>query len=207
MLSSRLFRSPLGHAIRLARHGLASTTDETKAIADQVENAKNAFQLFKLEERLNIDVRELRNEMHRLQRFYHPDKNMNLDWDGKPKKAFLSTLINESYQTLVDPYKRAKHLLEVKFNKNQVEVENALDGLELDQEFLDRMMDVREQIFRARGIALVGLNDELDAELRVVIEAVDKAFREQNYRSVLTSLGKLKFLSNCQSALKEKLGE
>jgi Fe-S protein assembly co-chaperone HscB len=206
MLSSRLLASrQAGFAIKLA-WSVPFSSDEARSLEAQVK-ANNAFKLFNLEEKLKIDEQKLKREMHKLQRAFHPDKIISSGRQTNQQTDRLSTIINHSFQTLKDPYKRAKYLLGLKLSKSPDEIEIDLDRLQLEPEFLNRMMDMRERIEFEEKFSLMQLANQVNSELEELITNIDKDFQTENYQEVLKGLGKLKFLANCQTLLRSKVGD
>lgn len=206
MLGSKLLRNSIGHAIRASSRTLTMTNDEYEAIKARVRTG-NAFKLFQVEEKLKIDERKLKREMHKLQRAFHPDKLISSGREPTNFTDNVSTIVNQAYQTLRDPYLRAKYLLEVKLNKSPDSIEMSLDAVKLDPDFLDRMMDLQERVVTDSANTVYKLGAQINSELEELIAMIDRDFESENYESVLRSLAKLKFLARCQSSIRQRLGD
>lgn len=166
---------------------------------------ENKFKLFQLDENLLINESKLHREMVRLQRDLHPDKYLGKDRQSQIISEQLSALVNEAHETLKHPYKRAIYLLCLKSNRSANDLERDLDKLVVDPEFLSRMMDTREQIERGHG-KLDQLAQDLQMELKSLMETINKDLEQKNYDSVVKYLGKLKFVANCHVVLSDRLG-
>jgi len=103
--------------------------------------SKNYFELFDLEPGFVVDKTRLHNNQQMLQSACHPDRYVNASDQDKRLSLQQASLINEAYQTLSSPVKRARYLLE-------------LNGLELNDEtettsdmtFLMEQLELREQL-------------------------------------------------------------
>jgi len=126
--------------------------------------SSNYFQLFGLPRAFTVDVAQLDSRYRELQRIVHPDRYASAGDQQRRLAMQQATRINEGYQTLKDPLKRGRYLLE-------------LDGFAFgdpqqttrDPEFLTRQMELREGLGAVRTAgdplaALAGLIDEIDAD-------------------------------------------
>lgn len=173
------------------------------------EEAKNAFKLFKLEQKFSISETQLHKEMITLQQELHPDRYMSGGGSARMKSDYLSSLVNEQYEILRQPYQRAKYLLSLVSNKDPEELERDLDRLKMDSDFLTRMMDVQEKIgsYNTRQEELTKLRYDIGLEVFLLNKELDSDFKEKNVAKILPKLGKLKFLSNCLSAADKRLDQ
>lgn len=172
----------------------------------------NVFKLFKIDQKFSISESRLRVEMLQLQRLLHPDRFFDQDQDSRAKSEYLSALVNESYETLRQPYKRAKYLLSLATGQSAEQIERRLDGLKMDASFLARMMDTRERIDSPRPLEraeAARLATVLQAEIEQLNSQLDADFARAapDLDSVLSKLGKLKFLANCLASLEAKWGD
>src|SRR3989338_5526786 len=72
---------------------------------------QNHFDLFSLAQSFGIDVAQLEQQYRALQTLVHPDKSAHLP-DAEQRLAMQrATLVNEAYQTLRNPLRRACYLL------------------------------------------------------------------------------------------------
>ena len=68
----------------------------------------NYFQLFGLETQFTIDLAKLSTLYQTLQKKVHPDRFANASSQDQLLAVKKSTLINDAYQTLKNPLKRAQ---------------------------------------------------------------------------------------------------
>ena len=103
----------------------------------------NAYELFGWNPKFIIDLGELRKKFIALQLSHHPD----LKGDDIESSAF----INESYNTLKDPYKRYSYLLGLVYPK---------EAMKLDNMWLMEMMELNDSIIESKG------NESLKASVK-----------------------------------------
>ena len=102
---------------------------------------QNYFELFGLEPGFEVDKSLLRSNQQLLQAEYHPDRYVNANEQDKRLSVQQAAWVNEAFQTLSNPVKRARYLLQ-------------LSGLELNDEtettsdttFLMEQLELREQL-------------------------------------------------------------
>jgi molecular chaperone HscB len=122
------------------------------------------FQLFGLPRTFDIDTAQLDSRYRELQRIVHPDRYASAGDHERRLAMQQATRINEGYQTLKDPLKRGRYLLELGGFGFGDEPHTTRDP-----EFLMRQMELRETLgaVRAAGdplAALAGLVEVIDAD-------------------------------------------
>ena len=106
----------------------------------QIAN-KNYFQLFDLPESYDLDTDRLTAEYHKLQLDYHPDKYSSGSEKEKISAQVASSYINDAYETLNSPLKRAAYILTIKGK----DIEK-VDQSDLSMEVLVEQMELRESL-------------------------------------------------------------
>lgn len=179
-----------------------------KNVGDRLGDMKsqNAFQLFGLEEKFNINQAQLKREMIKLQNILHPDRFIDEDVRKQEISNHLSALVNDFYHILEHPYERAKYLLSLVTNKTPQEVEKSLENLQMEESFLTRMLEIKEEIPTKSPSDLERLNYEIEQDLNSLIVELDKDFKSKNTEMILKKLGKLKFLANCHKSIADRRG-
>ncbi len=99
------------------------------------------FQLFGLPRTFGIDAAQLDSRYRELQRIVHPDRYVNASDQERRIAMQQATRINEGYQTLKDPLKRGRYLLELGGF-----VFSDQHHTTRDPEFLMRQMELREAL-------------------------------------------------------------
>lgn len=116
---------------------------------------QNYFQLFGLDTAFDIDRALLSDRYRQLQREVHPDRFAHQS-DREQRLAMQYTAhINEAFDTLKSPLKRASHLLKLKGRTIEPETSFAMDTM-----FLMQQMELRECLEEADS--LEQLDDLLD---------------------------------------------
>ncbi len=111
----------------------------------QLDLTHNYFEMFDLPVDFRVDQTLLHDNHQMLQSAFHPDRYINSTEQEKRLAVQQAALINEAYETLHDPVKRARYMLEV-------------SGLELnddhettsDTEFLMEQIELREEMDECR---------------------------------------------------------
>ena len=102
---------------------------------------KNYFELFDLPETYDLDVDRLTAQYHMLQLNYHPDKHSSASEKEKMSAQVSSSYINDAYETLNSPLKRAAYILAIKGKDTE-----KVDQSELSMEVLAEQMELRESL-------------------------------------------------------------
>lgn len=106
---------------------------------------RDYFALFDLPRRQDLDVTRLEARYRDLQAQVHPDRHAHLSPAEQRLAMQQATRVNEAYQTLKDPLKRARYLLELAGHDVQLETNTAMPA-----EFLMEQMELREAVVEAR---------------------------------------------------------
>lgn len=107
--------------------------------------SKNYFELFGLPVGYILDGDQLAERFRELQRVVHPDRYANASEQERRLSMQGATLINEAFQTLKDPIRRAHYLLSLHGIDTDVEKETTRDTA-----FLMEQLELREQLEAAR---------------------------------------------------------
>jgi molecular chaperone HscB len=107
--------------------------------------SSNYFQLFGLPGTFGIDAAQLDSRYRELQRIVHPDRYVNASDQERRFAMQQATRINEGYETLKDPLKRGRYLLELGGF-----VFSDQHHTTRDPEFLMRQMELREALGAVR---------------------------------------------------------
>lgn len=107
----------------------------------QVDFSNNYFELFELPVQFDVSQDHLDTRFRSLQRILHPDKFASASDAERRWSMQAASFVNEAYQTLSKPIKRASYLL-------------SLNGISLDEEtdtqmspmFLMEQMELREAL-------------------------------------------------------------
>lgn len=136
----------------------------------------NYFELFGLPAKFNVDVAKLTDVYKQLLKSVHPDRFAHSTGQDKLVAAQKSAKINDAYQTLKKPLKRAEYLL--KLRGTDMPSEQASFS---DSQFLLRQMELREML------AEIKLADDISAAVFEANQVLESEF-EQLYRQMQSEL-------------------
>jgi len=152
------------------------------------------FQLFGLPAAYRLDGELLDSRYRALQTQVHPDKFSHLSEAERRVSMQWATRVNEAYQTLTDPVKRARYLLSL-HGESIHEESNTI----MPAEFLIEQMEWREAIQEAATACDTVALSKLELRLQHEMHHLQEQFAalidaEQNYKAAAESARKLKFL-------------
>lgn len=168
--------------------------------------SQNYFELFGLKPAFSIDRAHMLTAQQRLQASYHPDRHVNEDDRNRRLAVQVASWINQAYETLQDPVKRARYLLEingadipddsattsdVEFLMEQIELREAVDACREADNGLDQCQQIEDQLAqRASELAaeFVALFDSEE-----LIEAVTISRKMQFIQRIQQQLDELQF--------------
>ncbi len=108
---------------------------------------QNYFELFGLPVAFDVDGRSLAERFRELQRVVHPDRYASAGERERRLSMQGAALLNEAFQTLRDPLRRAGYLLRL---RGALE---AAGGGAMDPGFLMQQMELREELAEIRSEA------------------------------------------------------
>jgi molecular chaperone HscB len=129
--------------------------------------SKNYFDLFGLPVAFLLDTAALAERYREVQKVVHPDRFASASEAEQRQALQQATRVNEAYETLRDPLKRAVYLLEL----NGVDT-NQETATTRDSAFLMQQMELREALAEVRGEQdPLSRLDELMVEIGSLIKA------------------------------------
>ena len=158
---------------------------------------QNFFDTFNLPVLFNIDIDMLNHQYRTLQKTIHPDRFVNATDAEKKQSLQKSTQINDAYQVLKDPIKRASHIISL----HQVLKENTLPP-----DFLMQQMEWEEEFETINDLEQVQLfSDKIDGERKMLMDLLAMDLDEKkDWESVTNIIGKLKFITNLFLRIQQK---
>jgi molecular chaperone HscB len=166
---------------------------------------QNHFELFGLPARFAVDAAALEARYHELQREVHPDRFAAAPDAERRVSMQLATRVNEAYQTLKSPLKRAVYILHLRGVDPELETNTAMPT-----EFLMEQMGWRERIEAdsERPEALLQLRAGLRDESRKIYATLHvqlDAGRDDQAASQTTRM--LMFYEKLAEEIDDKLAE
>ena len=139
--------------------------------------SKNYFELFGMSIGFRVDGAELASRYRELQKVVHPDRYAASGEQSQRMSLQSATMVNEAYEILRDPLRRAQYLLTLQDNASDPQPQTLNDPA-----FLMQQMELREALERVRTAAdpqaeidalmgeIAGLIKEQIAQLAVQFE-------------------------------------
>ena len=161
------------------------------------------FELFGMNPVFDIDCSRLHAEQLRLQATYHPDRYVSASERDKRVSVQVASWVNQAYETLQDPVKRSRYLLEI----NGVDIPDDSTTTS-DSEFLMEQIELREQVESCRhGEDGLQRSDKIEARLaqrasELATEFVSH-FEAAEFGEAMTSSRKMQFVQRIQQQLAE----
>lgn len=160
----------------------------------------NHFQRLGLEATFDVDVPALDRLYFDLQRQLHPDRFAT----KAPKERALSqqqaTALNDAYETLKDPLKRADYLVHLK----GVSVLPEGCNLVRDQSILMEAMEMRERLAAAATLAdITAISRDTKAEMDDVVTGLSLAFRGGDVEGACQLTTLLKYLHKMMGEVRQ----
>ncbi len=158
---------------------------------------QNFFDTFNLPVLFNIDIDMLNHQYRTLQKTIHPDRFVNATDAEKKQSLQKSTQINDAYQVLKDPIKRASHIISL----HQVLKENTLPP-----DFLMQQMEWEEEFETINDLEQIQLfSDKIDGEKKMLMDLLAMDLDEKkDWESATNIIGKLKFITNLFLRIQQK---
>ena len=142
------------------------------------------FQLFGLDNKFVVDLAVLSEVYQKLQKSVHPDRYAHASSQEQLMAVQKSATINEAYQTLKNPLKRAEYML--KLRGTDMPSEQASFG---DTSFLMRQMELREML------AEIKISDDVESAIFEFTQVLETEF-EQLFRAMQVQLAENSSKSN-----------
>jgi Fe-S protein assembly co-chaperone HscB len=169
--------------------------------AVQGPGAVDHFSRLGLRPTFELDMDDLERQYFGFQRRLHPDRFAA----KSPKERALSqsqaTALNEAYETLKDPLKRAAYLLDLLGAK----VDLTACGTISDPELLMEQMEKREALAEADTVdRITRLSAEADAEVLAAQCHISAAFASADLREAASLTTRLKYLTKLAEEARTK---
>ncbi|ROS05175.1 co-chaperone protein HscB [Sinobacterium caligoides] len=155
---------------------------------------KSFFELFDFDAEYAVDYVELDRRYRLLQQEFHPDR-FAAEGDREQRVALqMSAFINEAYDTLKSPLKRAQYLL--KLAGKDASGENTTNH---DGEFLMQQIMLREQLEEVSEapdaeVAIEELRESVEQNYEQMIEGFSTAYSKGDYTRATLLVARMQFL-------------
>jgi len=159
---------------------------------------ENHFQIFGVPAQFDVDLAALEERYRELQREVHPDRFAGATQAEQRVSMQLATRVNEAYQTLKSPLRRAAYLLGLAGVDPQLETNTAMPT-----EFLAEQLERREGLAAAAAAGdwqrLIALSSDLRIDEDSLLKRIERQLEARDWSEAAGTLRQLKFL--------EKFGE
>lgn len=160
----------------------------------------NHFSLFGLPVAFALDAAALQPVWRELQRQYHPDRFAHADAAGQRQAMQMASRINSAYETLRDPVKRARYLLELAGHGIDGE-----RGTVADTDFLMAQMELREQLDEAVSLGEIeAIEDEAQDWLDNLLREFPLDYQAQEWSEAADTLRKMQFMTRLLDEVREQ---
>lgn len=176
-------------------------------MTNNLDLTRNHFELFGLPVRFELPHEAIELTYRDIQARIHPDRYAHASDAERRLSMQWATHVNEAYQTLRSPLKRARYMLELRGVDIGVESNTAMPA-----DFLIAQMEWREAIDEARQAADVDALDSiarrLQSDMRAQYADLDRQLdSERDDHAAAQTVRKLMFLEKVQTEIGEALAE
>lgn len=152
------------------------------------------FTLFNLPACFDVDTQLLSSRYQELQRQYHPDRFASASESERLTSVSRAATVNDAYQTLKDPLRRAEYIL----LQNGIDVKNEQQTMH-DTAFLMEQLALREElddIERSNNVefALSAFHQRIEEMSRKRAQSLKQELNEQSWPAAADTVRKLRFL-------------
>jgi molecular chaperone HscB len=170
----------------------------TSAAAAKALTSSNHFELFGIPQAYGLDAGALERAYREIQSRVHPDRFANAGDAERRASLQWTTRVNEAFQTLKSPVKRASHLLALHGIDVAFETNTAMPA-----DFLMQQMELREALDQAKDAKALDDLRELMSEQKALLErqvgeAIDQ---RKDYAGAAGLVRKLMFLEKLGSEI------
>ena len=149
---------------------------------------QNYFELFNLPEKFQIDSVKLQENYRSIQKEIHPDRFATSTENEKVQSMIKSTQVNDAYQTLKSPTKRAKYILSL--HKSVEKITLPPDFLMQQMEWEEHLEDIEKKIKELDQFKLA-INKKYEEYSLMLLTQIDN---DQNWNEAAITIDKLYFV-------------
>jgi len=149
---------------------------------------QNYFELFNLPEKFQIDSLKLQKNYRTIQKEIHPDRFATSTENEKTQSMIKSTQVNDAYQTLKSPTKRAKYILSL--HRSVEKITLPPDFLMQQMEWEEHLEDIEKKIKELDQFKLA-INKKYEEYSLMLSTQIDN---DQNWNEAGITIDKLYFV-------------
>ncbi len=165
--------------------------------------SQNYFELLGLTPGFDLDINHLRGRQQQLQSQFHPDRHVTSDPQTRRFSVQMAAQINQAFETLRDPVKRAYYLLEIA----GAEIPNDSTTTS-DSQFLFEQIELREAIDACRQSETAlqeaaEIGADLNARLIQLSNQFVTLYKDNQLDAAIDRSRKMQFIQRIQQQLAE----
>jgi len=165
----------------------------------------NFFTLLQLPEAFVIDLETLHQNYQSIQKDIHPDRFATFDDEAKLESIKKTAQVNDAYQTLKSPIRRAEYLLQLKGINIHDEKYTAVP-----QDFLMQQMEWREELetHKLDKVALEKLAQDIQKNKNDMMNQLPSFFDDKNHlNDAIRVTRELNFIEKIEQHINDALIE
>jgi len=165
----------------------------------------NFFTLLQLPEAFVIDLETLHQNYQSIQKDIHPDRFATFDDEAKLESIKKTAQVNDAYQTLKSPIRRAEYLLQLKGINIHDEKYTAVP-----QDFLMQQMEWREELetHKLNKLALEKLAQDIQKNKNDMMNQLPSFFDDKNHlNDAIRVTRELNFIEKIEQHINDALIE
>lgn len=165
----------------------------------------NFFTLLQLPEAFVIDLETLHQNYQSIQKDIHPDRFATFDDEAKLESIKKTAQVNDAYQTLKSPIRRAEYLLQLKGINIHDEKYTAVP-----QDFLMQQMEWREELeaHKLNKVALEKLAQDIQKNKNDMMNQLPSFFDDKNHlNDAIRVTRELNFIEKIEQHINDALIE
>ena len=165
----------------------------------------NFFTLLQLPEAFDIDLETLHQNYQSIQKNIHPDRFATFDDEAKLESIKKTAQVNDAYQTLKSPIRRAEYLLQLKGINIHDEKYTAVP-----QDFLMQQMEWREELetHKLNKVALQKLAQYIQKNKNDMMNQLPSFFDDKNHlNDAIRVTRELNFIEKIEQHINDALIE
>ena len=182
---------------------------ETLDLSTKLLETSNYYEIFSLPAGWQIDRTVLDGRYRQLQREFHPDRYAAKGDVEKRLAVQTTSLINQAYETLKSPLKRAQYMLELE------DIDAGQEShITSDMSFLMKQIEFRENLEEIRDSAdplagLEAMRDDLQAQYLQLQEDFQTQYANakhsaDNYNDALDTVAKMQFFAKLLDEIEQR---
>lgn len=156
----------------------------------------NYFTIFDLEEKYNLDLKELKEKYLKLMQIFHPDRAQI----GEAKEYIeKSMMLNEAYKILSDSYERARYMLN-------------LYGYKIGDDSILAPSELEEILEEYDSLETINNVDKLkekelkhNKKIEIILSKISTSFASNKLTEALDYTVRLKYFTNLVNNIKAKM--